>query len=164
MIWAVFIFVVSFFVSTLLGWIVHWAFHQPWSLWFYNAHMNHHKIQYPPTNFLSEKYKNAGGDSTTILFLIVCFPIIFAIAAMMFFGIFTITTGISILFSLFICGIIHNYFHDQFHLTNSWWNNFNIFIRWRALHYVHHLDMSYNYGIIFYQWDKLFGSYDDAHF
>lgn len=148
------------FITTFLGYWVHWAFHQPWSLRFYHAHMNHHQIQYPPADFLSETYRGAGRDSTVILFAIAFAPVLLTIALLTLFGFFSLTTCIISLASLAVWGFAHDYFHDQFHLTNTFWKKFAFFIKLRSTHYLHHLDMSKNYGIVFFQWDKLFKTYD----
>jgi sterol desaturase/sphingolipid hydroxylase (fatty acid hydroxylase superfamily) len=156
--------VVAFFASglitTFLGYWVHWIFHQPWSLGFYHAHMNHHQIQYPPSDYLSDTYRGAGRDSTVILFVVAFAPVLIGIALLTWFGFFTLTTCGIIVASLAIWGYVHDYFHDQFHLNNTWWKQFSFFIKLRSTHYLHHLDMSKNYGIILFPWDKLFNTYD----
>lgn len=150
-------------VTTFLGYWVHWVFHQSWSLWFFQAHMNHHLIQYPPTNFLSDTYRSAGKDSTVILFAVAFTPVILAIIILTLFGIFSLTTCTITLVTLLAWGFVHDYFHDQFHLTNTFWKQFAFFLKLRSTHYVHHLDMSKNYGIVLFQWDKLFKTYDDEN-
>jgi sterol desaturase/sphingolipid hydroxylase (fatty acid hydroxylase superfamily) len=154
-----------FFVSastTLLGYWVHWAFHQPWTLWFHRAHMNHHQVQYPATDFFSEKYRSAGKDSSAILFGIVFSPVVLAIVGVMLLGLVSLSTGIVVLSSLSLCGFAHDYFHDQFHIKSTWLKRFQFFLNWRRLHYVHHLDMKLNFGIVHFYWDKLFKTFDDA--
>jgi sterol desaturase/sphingolipid hydroxylase (fatty acid hydroxylase superfamily) len=150
-------------ITTFMGYLVHWVFHQPWSLWFYNAHMNHHKIQYPPTDFFSDTYKSAGRDSTAVLFVIAFAPIMLAIIAMTFLGILSLPVGLTTLASLIGWGLVHDHLHDQFHLTNSRWNKLPFFETLRKIHYVHHLDMRLNFGIFFFVWDKMFKTYDDAN-
>jgi len=121
--------------------------------------MNHHKIQYPPANFFSEKYKSAGRDSTVILFAIAFAPIFIIIGLLTFFGILSITTCITAFVFLLLWGFIHDHIHDQFHITNTFWEKFPLFVKWRTLHYIHHIDMNTNFGIIQFQWDKLFKTF-----
>jgi sterol desaturase/sphingolipid hydroxylase (fatty acid hydroxylase superfamily) len=147
------------FITTFLGYVVHWIFHQPWSLWFYDAHMNHHQIQYPPTIFFSDKYKSAGRNSTVWLFVIAFAPVFLGIVLLTYLGILSLLLGAYSMFSLIVWGWVHDYFHDQFHLTNTPWKSLPFFLKWRDIHYVHHLDMSKNYGIVLFQWDKLFKTF-----
>jgi sterol desaturase/sphingolipid hydroxylase (fatty acid hydroxylase superfamily) len=124
--------------------------------------MNHHLVQYPPSVFLSSKYKSAGKDSTVILFIVAFAPVLIGIVICTMFGILSLTSGICSLLCLTIWGLAHDYFHDQFHITSPW-KRFSFFLKWRDIHYVHHLDMSKNYGIISFQWDKLFKTYLEAN-
>jgi sterol desaturase/sphingolipid hydroxylase (fatty acid hydroxylase superfamily) len=156
------IFTVTGACTTFLGYWVHWSFHQPWALWFHKAHMNHHQIQYPSTDFFSEKYRHPGRDSTVILFGIVFAPLLLLVGGFMLFGVISLTAGLTTFISLGLWGFAHDYFHDQFHLNNSWWKKFPTFINWRRLHYVHHLNMSLNFGIVFFGWDKMFKTFDSA--
>ncbi len=149
-------------ITSFLGYWVHWIFHQPWSRWFYHAHMNHHIIQYPPSSFLSDKYKSAGRDSTVILFIVAFAPVLVGIVLFTILGILSLTTGICSLICLTIWGLAHDYFHDQFHISGSYWTKFKFFLIWRDIHYIHHLDMSKNYGIVSFQWDKVFKTYFEA--
>lgn len=151
--------IVTAIAATFIGYWVHWSFHQPWALWFYHAHMNHHKVQYPATDFFSEKYRSAGKDNTVILFAVVFTPVILTILALAFFGTVSWTISICSLISLIAWGLIHNYVHDEFHLTDSIWKSSSLFLKWRSLHYIHHLDMTTNYGIVFFLWDRLFKTY-----
>lgn len=150
---------VSAVIATFLGYWIHWLLHQPWSLWFYSAHMNHHKLQYPSTDFFSDKYRSAGKDSTVILFVLVFMPIILALGALSFFGILSWSTSIYTLINLAAWGLIHNYLHDKFHLNNTFWKNIPLFLKWQSIHYIHHLEMNANYGIVLFVWDKLFKTY-----
>lgn len=157
------IFAVTGTATTFLGYWVHWAFHQPWTQWFHRAHMNHHQIQYPSTDFFSDKYRHPGRDSAVILFGIAFTPILLGVGILMLLGLLSLTSGLAVFVSLALWGFAHDYFHDQFHLKNSWWKQFSIFTNWRRLHYIHHLDMSLNFGIVFFGWDKLFKTFDSAH-
>jgi sterol desaturase/sphingolipid hydroxylase (fatty acid hydroxylase superfamily) len=124
--------------------------------------MNHHKIQYPPTNFYSDKYRSAGIDSAVILFTIAFSPLLVGLGLLAYFGVVSMTIGISGLAGLIIWGLMHSYIHGQFHLNNSFWNKFSIFHSWKDLHYIHHLNMNSNLGIFIFVWDKLFGTFEDT--
>lgn len=154
------IFVLVSIVTTLLGYWLHRAFHQPWSRWFYNAHMNHHQKQYPANDFLSEEYRSAGKDDTAILFGIVFAPIILSFVVMMVVGFMSVLTGLTCLISLLTCGWLHDYVHNQFHLQNSWMDQLPFFVILRQLHRIHHFNMQSNFGILMFSWDKLFNTFD----
>lgn len=155
------ILIITGIFTVFLGYIIHKLFHNPSSRWFYHAHMNHHMIQYPPTSFFSDSYKSAGKDSTVILFVIAFAPILLGVIALTFFGVFSLTTCIASLLGLVFWGWMHNYVHDHFHLKNTWLTYIPFFIKWRKLHYIHHLDMTKNLGIIWFGWDKLFKTFAD---
>lgn len=155
------VFILSGGITTGLGYVVHWALHQSWSLWFYNAHQNHHMIQYPATDFFSSAYRSASKDSTIILFMVAFAPIVLGIVGLWFWGIISLSTCLVALSCLSFWGLMHNYFHDQFHLTGTFWNKFSFFTKWRHLHFLHHQKMHTNFGIIIFVWDKLFQSFLD---
>lgn len=152
------LFICSFLITTFLGYWVHWALHQKWSGSFYEAHMNHHLKQYPALDFYSDTYRSAGKDNTVFLFLIIFSPILIGLGLFSFF--FSPLIGLSVLISLLFFGIIHNYYHDQFHIKKSIWRKFSLFIRLERLHMLHHINMNYNYGIIYFIWDKVFNTFN----
>lgn len=152
-------FAVMTFTGSLLGYVVHWIFHQPWSGTFYRSHQNHHTLQYPPDDFLSETYRSAGRDNSTWLFIIAFSPVIIGIVLFVLFGIISFITGSVALVSLIGWGLINDYFHDHIHLINTPWKPLVFFKKWRDLHRIHHSNMNLNMGIILFQWDKLFGTY-----
>lgn len=156
------ILVATGFSTTFLGYWIHFAFHQPWSLWFYRAHMNHHQIQYPSIDFYSDRYRSAGKDNTTTLFLIAAIPVVLFLLLSILFGLISISTLLLVAGGTCFWGFLHDHFHDHFHIATSPWSKLPLFRNWRKLHYVHHLNMSLNYGIIFFYWDKLFKTYDAA--
>lgn len=153
----------SAFCTTALGWMVHWAIHKPWSGWFYRAHMNHHQIQYPPTNFFSTSYRSAGADGTTLPFLLVASPLIILLILAGWYGLLTLGTLLTIALGTAGIGIAHDRIHESLHSTQSWLEKWNLFQMWRKLHFVHHLNMSTNYGIFFFLLDKLFGTYEETN-
>jgi sterol desaturase/sphingolipid hydroxylase (fatty acid hydroxylase superfamily) len=65
------------------------------------------------------------------------------------------------------------YMHDAMHLKDFWMERNGLLARWflaaRRRHDIHHMDltdagrMASNYGICFFGFDRLFGSYLDEH-
>lgn len=156
---------ITFITVTLLGWITHKTFHQSWCAWFYQTHLNHHMVQYPATDFFSDTYRSGGRDSSVWLFIIAFSPILIGLGLLTVFGILSLTTGIASLLGLGLWGYLHDYIHDQFHLRDTWMLKLptSLFRSWRKWHYIHHLDMSKNYGIIWFGWDKLFNTFIDEN-
>jgi len=155
------LFVISFFVVSFLGYWVHKVFHNPKSLWFYDAHNNHHTIQYPVLDFFSVRYRSAGNSSSFWLFLIVSLPILIALVAFIAYGKLPIVSGIVLLGSLVGWGLLHDYIHDQFHILGSPWKRFAFFRKWREIHFLHHLNNGKNFGIITFWCDRLFGTFEN---
>lgn len=153
------IFLDSGFLSTFLGYWIHRALHQSWAGWFHTAHMNHHQVQYPPLDFLSEKYRSAGKHSTVLLFLIAFSPLIIGVLALGFLGFLPLYLVLAINGSLAFWGLMHDYWHDEFHLSKTRYSNIALFRRDQDLHFIHHLDIGKNYGIIWFAWDHLFGTF-----
>jgi len=153
----------SSILTTFLGWAIHWMLHQHWSWVFHDAHMNHHQIQYPPTNFLSQdKYRDAGKDNTAYFFIGAFVPVIAGIVCLIVFHWISILVGLSMLLTMSGWGLLYNYLHDQFHIANSWCHRIPYFTKLRALHFIHHLDMNLNFGIVLFQWDKLFKTFENV--
>jgi sterol desaturase/sphingolipid hydroxylase (fatty acid hydroxylase superfamily) len=148
-----------FILMTFLGYAFHWMFHQKWSGPFWKAHMVHHLFRYPPSSFLSAKYRDAGKDNTTWLFALVFAPLIIAVIVLTVFHIISLFIGISILIEMSLIGALNNSLHDSFHLTNSFWHRFWFFDRLVKLHLNHHIRMGSNFGIFSFSWDRIFRTY-----
>jgi Delta7-sterol 5-desaturase len=158
MVYAV-VLLVGFFALTFLGWIVHWAFHQSWGGRFNVAHMTHHLKLYPPTDFVSDEYRDPKNDNTFWLFLIVFSPLILGVILLTVFQVIPIGIGLCILFEMSFIGAANNYLHDSFHITKSIWHRWPGFKELYRLHYNHHVRMDTNFGIFSFLWDRVFGTY-----
>jgi sterol desaturase/sphingolipid hydroxylase (fatty acid hydroxylase superfamily) len=154
---AVFLFVLG--LGTFLGYIFHRMFHQPWSGKFYDAHMTHHTKLYPASDYTSDEYREPGKDNTVWLFLLAFSPLGIIVLSLMLFSVIPIAMGIGIILEMILIGFVNNNMHDGFHLRKSFWDRFKFFSHLRKLHYEHHVDMSKNYGIFYFMWDKLFGTF-----
>ena len=154
---------ISYLVTSLFGYVVHWSLHQSWAGKLNEAHMTHHLQLYPPSDFTSETYRSAGKDSTPKFFAVAAIPLIVAPIILYAFGILPLSLMITVLAVEAVMGFLHDYFHDSFHIKNHWLNRAPllnvIFGRWIQLHYLHHVDMNFNYGIFSFHWDKIFKSF-----
>lgn len=155
--------VLSFITINLFGHTVHWALHQSWSSYFNKAHMNHHMKQYPPEDYLSEKYRHAGKDSTPKFFVLAALPMLSAVFAFWWFGVISLSLMIVAYVIMFGVGLLDNYLHDAFHIKNHWLTRTPVvkvwFARWVQFHYLHHVNMGTNYGIFNFMWDKVFNTF-----
>jgi sterol desaturase/sphingolipid hydroxylase (fatty acid hydroxylase superfamily) len=150
----------TFLYGTLAGWVAHWVVHQRWAGRLYRSHMNHHLKQYPPNDLLSEKYRWAGKDDTTIIFIppITLFFLLYG-ALLWQLGVPWIVFPV-ILVEAILVGALHDWIHIASHIQCHWLLRYRWFQRLRALHFIHHAgDMRKNMGIIWFGWDRVFGTY-----
>ena len=56
----------------------------------------------------------------------------------------------------------HFYLHVQYHLRNTWLKRYQWFKRKQRLHLLHHRDMTRNYAVIEFFWDRVLGTFEDA--
>lgn len=154
---------ITYLITSLFGYIVHRALHQTWSGYFNKAHMTHHLIKYPPEDFLSDTYRNAGKDSTPKFFALAALPIILAPLLLGWFGILSWAVVITIMVVEGLMGFLHDYLHDSFHIKNHLLTKIpvinKLFDLWVKLHYQHHVDMNKNFGIFTFHWDKVFKTF-----
>ena len=154
---------VAFFVSSLFAYVVHRSLHQPWTGHLNKKHMTHHLILYPPTDYLSEKYRQAGADNTFVTFAIAAIPLVAVPIILGILGILPLSLVITTLIVMGLMGFLHDQLHDAFHIKNHWLTRIpvvrNIFAYWNRLHYLHHIDMQKNFGIFLFHWDHIFRTY-----
>jgi sterol desaturase/sphingolipid hydroxylase (fatty acid hydroxylase superfamily) len=156
------IFIVYLAVS-LFGYLVHKALHQSWTGRFNSSHMAHHVTLYPPQDYLSDKYRDAGKDDTFWIFAALSLPLLAIPILLWLFGLISvILTGLALAEMLFI-GWLNTYLHMAFHIRNHFLYRIPIikiiFNKWNDFHYLHHVDMQTNFGIFNFKWDRLFGTF-----
>jgi hypothetical protein len=153
----------TYFFTTLFGYVIHWALHQPWAGRFNQAHMTHHLTLYPPSDFTSEKYRHAGKDNTVKTFAIASIPVILLPILLFWFGVLPLHIVIITVVLMVSIGLLHDHLHNTFHLTNHWLYRVPvirlIMDRWVQLHYIHHVDMQKNFGIFSFHWDHIFKTF-----
>ena len=159
----IFTIIITYVVLSLFGHVAHWGLHQPWAGRFNNSHMMHHLKFYPPQDFISEEYRSAGKDSATRFFALASLPFIIAPFVLWFWGILPFGCVIVVLVMEAMMGFLHDYLHTTFHLKNHWLARVPffhvIFAKWVRLHYLHHVDMSKNFGIFIFHWDRIFKTF-----
>jgi hypothetical protein len=154
---------ITYIATTLFGYIVHWTLHQEWAGTFNNSHMTHHLKLYPPEDYLSDKYRSAGKDDTTITFAFASVPMVALPIVLGVFGILTWPLVVTAVIVELLLGFLHHYIHNAFHIKDHWMGRVpvlrDIFQVWNRLHYLHHVDMRTNYGIFVFHWDRLFRTF-----
>ena len=156
---------ITLILGSLAGHFVHWCLHQPFSRQFYISHLNHHLVQYTANNLTSwPKYRSSKIYSGWIWFTPPIAVFIIAIAAALHIcGVSDVTVACVVLEAAAI-GWLHGWLHDKFHTvrcmsesprlySQSW------FTRLQWLHFQHHRNVRSNFGIIWFGWDKLFGTF-----
>lgn len=150
----------TFIITTFFGYCVHLALHRPFMGKLYRSHLTHHQKLYPEHQFLSDEYLDAGKDNTVISFLLLGAPLIILPIVLLATHIISFVVFMTAMIGLGVFGGLHNYFHDQFHLRHSWLRRFEWFDRMTDLHYQHHISVHKNFGIYWFGWDKVFGSFE----
>lgn len=153
----------TYLFTTFFGYVVHWSLHQSWTGRFNQKHMTHHLKLYPPSDYLSDTYRQAGKDNTVVTFAMAAIPLVLAPLFLWWVGLFSLGMMIASLLVMGSLGFLHDYLHDSFHIKNHFLSRWpvvkDIFKKWVDLHYLHHVDMGKNYGIFVFHWDHLFGSF-----
>ena len=151
--------IVSLVMSNFLGYWIHRALHQKWAGPFYRAHMQHHLDLYPPGKLTSTRYRQAHWHNrgtllfTPALLVIVC--VAAAVAHLLHAPMWTVFE-ISGMFVAF--GLLNDWVHDTTHLRRHFLQKFKYYRRIRIAHFLHHIDMRKNFGIVSFEWDRAFGT------
>lgn len=146
-------------ITDTFGYWLHRAIHQKWSGSLYKSHMAHHLTLYPPDDFSSEQYRNAGKDDTTRTFLLLGFPLLLAPSVLAFLGIFGWLSAVWITAVVVCVGLLNSYIHDWIHLKAHWFHFVPGSSNLVKKHLVHHQDMGKNFGIFTFFWDKVCRTY-----
>jgi sterol desaturase/sphingolipid hydroxylase (fatty acid hydroxylase superfamily) len=154
---------VAFFISSLFGYVVHRALHQKWTGRLNRKHMTHHLTLYPPTDYLSDEYRQAGQDNTVRIFALAALPLVLTPIVLGLTGLLSLPLVITALVVMGVMGFLHDYIHDRFHIRNHFLTRVPgvrvIFQYWNRLHYLHHIDMQKNFGIFLFHWDHVFRTF-----
>jgi hypothetical protein len=146
--------------GSFIGYWSHWLMHQSWSGPLHVAHMYHHIINYPAGDLISDEYRSSGSSSGWVSFtpfVVVAVGLACYVASLLGASLISYAT---ILVEMAVVGVLHGVVHDRFHLRkNPLLGRWAFFWKARDLHMKHHWNMSKNMGILYFGWDKLFGSY-----
>lgn len=149
-------------VTDAFGYWVHRALHQTWMGPLHRAHLTHHLVLYPSTDFTSDTYRDSGKDDTTWTFLLVGFPLLGFPLLLAFFGVVGWVSAIWLVGVTGGIGLLHSFIHDWIHLRSHWFHWIPGSKKLIELHRVHHTDLTKNFGIFTFFWDKLSKTYEDV--
>lgn len=153
---------VTYLLTSLLGYVVHWAIHRSWAGKAYRAHRAHHIDLYPPGKLISDTYRSAGDKSTVYTFLLAFMPLLLLPILFWAVGWFTLVHAIVAIGAMGLVGLLNDIIHDSFHVQGHWLSKvIPGYNRMRQLHFVHHINMRRNYGIFSFVWDKLFRTFKE---
>jgi len=168
---------VALLTAELIGYFLHALMHSNKIEFLSKSHMIHHLVIYGPKQpFRTEKYQTSlidgrpGIDGIGLEWLL---PIAIIITTMsLILWLLRIPLELSLIFigtGLVWEFIMFNYMHDSMHLEHFWMNKNRLLGKWykgaQLKHEIHHLEiddqgrMCSNYGICFFFFDRLFGSY-----
>lgn len=164
------IFVLAIIYTELIGYVVHKFLHEAHVPWLSDRHVrDHHLTYYPPgSNMRTTEYEapeassfiDKVGFEWIVPIAVVTVPLL-AIA---------IALGASVLYvtQFFLASLVwawlgFSYMHNSFHIKDFWMSNSyymgGFLSKWyketRKLHDIHHNDMTINFGITFFWFDKL---------
>lgn len=152
--------IVTYLLTSLLGYVVHWTIHQRWAGAAYKAHRAHHIDLYPPGRLISDTYLSAGKQSTVYTFLLAFAPLLLLPIVLCLAGVFTWGMALSAVLAMGAVGLLNDVIHDSFHVKGHWLGRIIPgYGRMRELHFVHHVNMKRNFGIYSFIWDRIFRTY-----
>src|ERR1700722_18648635 len=109
---------ITFFIASLFGYVVHRSLHQSWTGRYHKSHMTHHIILYPPTDYVSDKYRDPGKDNTLWVFGAAALPFFVIPILLGVFHILPISLVITSEVVMAVMSFLHSYLHDSFHIRN----------------------------------------------
>jgi sterol desaturase/sphingolipid hydroxylase (fatty acid hydroxylase superfamily) len=162
MLLALFLIPLTFLITCLFGYWFHRFLHSPKAGVWYESHRHHHEILYPFHDCFSDTYREAGKHSTTWIFLISGSPLIILPVVLWATGILALWLAGVILAEVLLIGLLNSFVHDWSHLNYHRLSKYAWFGRLVELHHLHHLDQKTNFGIFWFAFDRLFGTFKSS--
>ena len=176
----VFTIIIGATIAEFFGYLTHIVLHSNKIEYLSRNHMIHHLVLYGPKtrmrskDYLSPLVNRMGLFGVGFEWLI---PIGLILALYLFlFWLLQPALHLSIIFlavNVFWVVFFYGYMHQAMHLSGFWMLKNKYFKKWfngvRPLHDIHHLEfsdkglMNKNYGICFFAFDKIFGSFSPHH-
>lgn len=164
MIWLLILFLATLYTE-FVGYFIHRALHVGALGCFSRMHMGHHDDLYPagsPMRTDTYVYPKRtvllriAGQEWVIPIAVVSLPFL---VILYFIGISLLYIAFGSVASIVWAWLGLSYMHKSYHLKDFWMAKERTLGKWykgvRRLHDIHHHDMSHNYGITFFWFDKL---------
>lgn len=150
-------FIVSLVLASFFGHVVHWALHQPWTGIAHKGHMQHHEVFYPPGRMVSDSYQAPPWYHNSSLLFTPPLLALVGIVGTVLWLCGAPMVGLAVFAAAMVSfALINDAVHDSFHLRKQPLARFGWYRRLRKLHYVHHRNMTVNFGVINFTWDQVF--------
>lgn len=149
--------VAYFFIGNLTGYVVHKVLHCRWSGKAYKDHLHHHTSIYPPSDYLSEEYREPPLGSGQAKYYLVGLAVV--ASPLLFLGI-----GYALAAFAMAVGVLklNAWMHDSLHIKGHRLERYGWFLSLRRLHFQHHIDVKTNLGIISFFPDIIFQTFNRA--
>ena len=163
--------IVAFFsilCTELIGHIVHRFLHAGLIGWLSDLHMEHHNLYPPGGTQATDQYlyanRNTWIEKIGLEWIIPITTITIPLAALLLlFGLPWQYAVAGTMISFGWTWVTFSYMHGAFHLKKFWMTNNYIFSGWfketRKLHLIHHNNMTVNFGITFFWFDKIYETF-----
>jgi sterol desaturase/sphingolipid hydroxylase (fatty acid hydroxylase superfamily) len=151
------IFPISIVVASFVGYWMHRLLHESWVKPFNKAHMQHHLELYPPNDLTSEDYRKASWyNRGTLLFTPLFLLMLIVTCLVTWFLGMSVWNVVAASVGFLAYGLLNDWLHDCFHLRDHFVNRLPWLSYARRMHFAHHVDMDKNYGIVSFEWDRIF--------
>lgn len=150
--------VIGYFVIQTTGYMVHKALHLPVLGIIHRTHDIHHRLMYPPDDYLDAgEYREVEDQAQPFKYYAAAsVPLLFITYYLMPFCIFS-----ALALELLLVAWLNDWLHQKLHIKGHWLEKFRWFHRLRALHWHHHVDDTKNLGIFSWGPDKVLGTFQE---
>ena len=144
--------VVTFFLTELFGYAIHYLAHQKWTGKLWRSHSIHHRL-YSSKGLEQDHYHVSFWDSFTV-WMAPAFVAIVITASFL-----PTYLWLTVIATMGINAIITDVIHTATHVRTHWLRRFGFVRKIVALHWIHHRKVAYNLGINTYFFDKAFKTF-----
>jgi len=144
----------TFLVGNFAGYVVHRTLHCRWSGRAYKDHLHHHNRIYPPSDYLSDEYREPPVDAEQGKYYIAAFILLCTPFLLWHWAYFLVAVVEAILVLK-----ANAWVHDILHIRGHAFERFKFFNWLRAVHFQHHVNVHTNFGIFVFYPDKLLCTY-----
>jgi hypothetical protein len=118
--------------------------------------MAHHELYGRPEEFLSDVYRSPPASRNSVLY----FAAFLGGLAVLLVAVLPWQVAMLLVIEGLLLAWANSYLHDGLHVRGFWLERFRWFGGLRRLHRQHHRDMTTNFGIYAWLWDRAFRTFD----